>query len=316
MKPTIRFTLLHLFVLLLGALGFGLTPAWANEPKKPVVPEVEVKKFKYVDEEGEKGRSGYVYKRALRPNEDEPKPKPWEPPKEPKAAEKEEHGKADAHGKPDAHGEKKVEKKDDGHGEPKKEEKKKDDKKGGDGHGGGHGDAHGKAKAAEPSVSAVYDASVIKLDGANRPLTKAVQSNAYADYFLCRKTITDKYRDTVLDEINTFADQMGLPRAQDTPCMVKVAKANTKLPGAIYIEFYVDELAAKACIKNSDCGSTRVMMLYPKDKTGKKSKEVYRSYVLTDERKFRRASFCVTPQGQFLGEKSCYVAVNPDWLFN
>jgi hypothetical protein len=316
MKPTIRFTLLHLFVLLLGALGFGLPPAWANEPKKPVVPEVEVKKFKYVDEEGEKGRSGYVYKRALRPNEDEPKPKPWEPAKEPKAAEKEEHGKADAHGKPDAHGEKKVEKKDDGHGEPKKEEKKKDDKKGGDGHGGGHGDAHGKAKAAEPSVSAVYDASVIKLDGTNRPLTKAVQSNAYADYFLCRKTITDKYRDTVLDEINTFADQMGLPRAQDTPCMVKVAKPNTKLPGAIYIEFYVDELAAKACIKNSDCGSTRVMMLYPKDKTGKKSKEVYRSYVLTDERKFRRASFCVTPQGQFLGEKSCYVAVNPDWLFN
>ena len=330
MKPTTRLSFLHLLILLLGASGAGFMPAWANEPKKPVVPEVEVKKFKYADEQGETGRSGYVYKRALRPSEEEPKPKVWEPAKDPKTAQKEEHGKADAHGapdahgKPDAHGEKKVEKKDDGHGEPKKEEKKKDDKKGGDAHGaadahgggGGHGDAHGKAKAPEPTFSAVYDPAVIKLDGTHRPLTKAVQSNTYADYFLCRKTITDKYRDTVLDEINTFADRMGLPRAKDTPCMVKVAKANTKLPGAIYIEFYVDELAAKECIKLGECGSTRLMMLYPKDKTGKKSKEVYRSYVITDEHKYRRSSFCVSPQGQLLGEKSCYVAVNPDWLFN
>lgn len=310
MKPTIHLSFLHLLILLLGAWGAWLTPVWANEPKKSVVPEIEEKKFKYADEEGETGRSGYVYKRALRPNEEEPKPKSWEPAKEPKAAPKDEHG------KPDAHGEKKVEKKDDGHDAPKKEEKKKDDKKDAKKSGDGHGDAHGKAKPPSPILSAVYDPEVIKLDITHRPLTKAVQSNAYADYFLCRKTISDKYRDTVLDEINTFADRMGLPRAQDTPCMVKVAKANTKLPGAIYIEFYVDELAAKECIKQGECGSTRLVMLFPKDKTGKKSKDVYRSYVLTDERKYRRASFCVSPQGQLLGEKSCYVAVNPDWLFN
>jgi len=322
MKPSARFVFLRLLALLLGASVVGLTPIWANEPKKSAASEEEVKKFTYANEAGEKGRSGYVYKRALKSNPGEPTLVPWEPAKDPKLAQKEEqgksdgHGSADAHGKPDAHGEKKVEKKDDGHGEAKKEEKKKDDKKGGDGHGGGHGDPHGKAKAPEPTLSAVYDASVIKLDGSNRPFTKAVQTNAYADYFLCRKTITDKYRDTVLDEMNTFADRMGLPHAQDTPCMVKVAKANTKLPGAIFIEFYVDDAAVKACIKNSECGSTRVMMLYPKDKTGKKSQEIYRSYVLTDERKFRRASYCVSPQGQLLGEKSCYVAANPDWLFN
>lgn len=316
MKPTPRFVFFRWLALLLGALAVGFTPAWANEPKKSAAPDEEVKKFNYANEAGEKGRSGYVYKRALRSDVGEPQPKVWEPAKDPKLAQKEEPGKADAHGKPDAHGEKKVEKKDDGHGEAKKEEKKKDDKKGGDGHGGGHGDAHGKSKAPEPTFSAVYDANIIKLDSTNRPFTKAVQTNDYADYFLCRKTITDKYRDTVLEEMNTFSDRMGLPRAQDTPCMVKVAKAKTKLPGAIFIEFYVDEAAAKACIKNSECGSTRVMMLFPKDKTGKKSQEVFRSYVLTDERKFNRASFCVSPQGQLLGEKSCYVAVNPDWLFN
>jgi len=301
-----------LLALLLGAMAVGPTPLWANEPKKSAAPEEEVKKFNYANEAGEKGRSGYVYKRALKSNPGEPTLVPWEPAKDPKLAQKEEQGKPDAHGKKDEHGEKKVDKKDDGHGEAKKEEKKKDDKKGGDGHGGGHG----KAKAPEPVYSAVYDPKVIKLDSANRPFTKAVQTNAYADYFLCRKTITDKYRDTVLAEMNTFADRMGLPHAQETPCMVKVAKANTKLPGAIFIEFYVDDAALKACIKNSDCGSTRVMMLYPKDKTGKKSQEVYRSYVLTDERKFLRSSFCVSAQGQLLGEKSCYVAVNPDWLFN
>ncbi|WP_143474071.1 hypothetical protein [Limnohabitans sp. B9-3] len=312
MTPSPRFFLPRLLVVLfMSAVGW-LTPVWASEPKKTVVVEEEGKKFKYANEAGEAGRSGYVYKRALKTIDGEPQPKIWEPAPEPVVAPKEAQAKGDGHGKPDAHGDKKVEKKDDTKGDPKKEEKKKEDKKGGDAHGGGHG----KAKAPEPITSAVYDANVIKLDATHRPFTKAVQSNAYADYFLCRKTISDKYRDTVLDEINTFADRMDLPRAQDTPCMVKVAKASTKFPGAIYIEFYVDESAAKACIKNGECGSTRVMMLYPKDKTGKKSQEVYRSYVLTDERKYRRASFCVSPQGQLLGEKSCYVAVNPDWLFN
>jgi hypothetical protein len=133
---------------------------------------------------------------------------------------------------------------------------------------------------------------------------------------VCHKNIKATYRDTVLAEMNTFADRMGIPRAQDMPCMIKVAKANTKFPGSIYIEFYVDDKAEKACIKKGECGSTRLMMLHPKDKTGKKSKELYRSYVLTDEKKFRRANFCVSPEGQLLGEKHCYVVLNPDWLFN
>lgn len=307
MKLTPRSVFLRLLALLLGASAFWFSPAWASDPKKSAPAEGEVKKLNYANESGENGRSGYVYKRVLKSNPGEPTLVPWEPVKDPKLTQKEEQGKSDSKAKPDAQGEKKADKKDDA-GEAKKEEKKKDDKKG--------GDAKAKAQAPELPLSAVYDAKVIKLDSSNRPFTKAVQTNDFADYFLCRKTITDKYRDTVLEEMNTFADRMGLPRAQDTPCMVKVAKAKTKLPGAIFIEFYVDEAAVKACIKNNECGSTRVMMLYPKDKTGKKSQEIYRSYVLTDERKFVRASFCVSPQGQLLGEKSCYVAVNPDWLFN
>jgi len=315
-----------LAAVLLSGLG---TSAFASDAKKPAEPVVEEKKFKYIEEEGTPGRSGYVYKRVAREDLPEPQLKAKEEPKPPPKPEaKDSHGKPDDHGKPaDAHGkpeEKKKDdkKKDDGHGggdhkEPKKEEKKKDDKKKDDGHGGGHGDAHGKAeKKVEPTVSAVYDSAVIKLDGNNRPLTPVVQTNTYADYFLCRKTISEKYKKTVLDEINTFADRMGLPRAQETPCMIKVAKPKTKFPGAIYIEFYVDDHAAKECIRLGECGSTRVAMLFPKDKTGVKSKDVYRSYVLTDDHKYVRSSFCVSPDGKLLGEKNCYVALHPDWLFN
>ena len=290
------------------------SPALANDPpKKPAVKEEPPKpKFDYIEEEGEKGRSGYVYKRVAKPKFEEPQEVPKAEPKEPeKPAPKDDHGKKDdGHGAPP----KKEEKKDDGHGAPpKKEDKKKDD-----GHGGGHGGGHGKdaKKPAAPAVSAVYDPEVIKLDGNNRPLTPVIFSNKFADYFVCHKTIKTKFKEQVLAEMNTFADRMGLPRAQDMPCMIKIAKANTKFPGAVYIEFYTDVKAEKACIKMGECGSTRLMMLFPKDKTGIKSKELYRSYVLTDEKKFRRANFCVSPDGQFLGEKHCYVALNPDWLFN
>ncbi len=305
-----RFSISILFATTLLLMSFLGTSAFASDPpKKPAAKEEPpAPKFEYIEEQGYEGRGGYIYKRVAKPAFEEPQPTPKAPPPEPpKPPSKDDHGKADPHAK------KEEKQKDDGHGDPKKDEKKKDDKKKDDGHG-----SHGKAdaKPAAPKLSDVYDPAVIKLDGNNRPFTEVVFTNAYADYFVCHKTISTKYRQAVLSEMNTFADRMGLTRAQDMPCMIKVAKPKTKFPGAVYIEFYVDEKAAKECIKSSDCGSTRVVMLFPKDKTGIKSKEVYRSYVLTDEKKFRRASFCVTPDGHLMGEKNCYVALNPDWLFN
>jgi len=307
-----RFSISPLIAAALVLTSLISSPALANDPpKKPAAKEEPSKpKFDYIEEEGEKGRSGYVYKRVAKPKFEEPEPIPKapfpEPPEPPEPPKKDDHGKKDdGHGAP-----KKEEKKDDGHGAPPK----KDEKKKNDGHGGGHGkDAK---KPAAPAVSAVYDPAIIKLDGNNRPLTPVIFTNKFADYFVCHKTIKAKFKETVLAEMNTFADRMGLPRAQDMPCMIKIAKANTKFPGAVYIEFYTDVRAEKECIKMGECGSTRLMMLFPKDKTGIKSKELYRSYVLTDEKKFRRGNFCVSPEGQFLGEKHCYVVLHPDWLFN
>ena len=157
---------------------------------------------------------------------------------------------------------------------------------------------------------------MIKLDSTNHPFTKLQRSTATADYYMCKDTVNDKYRQQILAEMNTFADQMELPRAQEIPCMVKVAKPNTKFPNAVFIEFYTDEAASIRCMKQGNCGSTRLVMLYPKDKTGITSKEIYRSYVITDEKKYRRGAFCVSPTGQLLGERNCYVVLNPDWLFN
>ena len=291
------------------AAAVASSPALASDPKKEP-PKVEEKEIKYVNEGGVEGRAGNIYKRVEREKYDEPQPRPKEPPAPPPKPEP----KDDGHGKKDGKPEEK--KKDDGHGDAKKDDKKPDDKKKDDKKKDAHGkDSHAK-KPEPPALSALYDAKQIKLNATNRPFTEPTRSTKHADYFLCRGVLRDKYRQTILDEMNTFADRMGLPRAMDVPCMVKVAKPNTKFPGAIYVEFYTDDKAALACLKGGDCGATRLVMLYPKDKTGKKSKEIYRSYVLTDEKQYTRGAFCVSPDGQFLGDKNCYVALNPDWLFN
>ena len=312
---------LLLVSVLLGLAGSVWASGGGHGEEKKEEPKEEEKKVEYIKESGAQGRSGYVYKRVARDNKGTPELAPKLPPPPPPPKEEKEEKKEEGHGGGGDHG-------GGGHGEePKKEEKKEDkkDKKkeeghggggdhGGGGHGGGHGGGEPEKKKPEPSK--VYSRKVIKLDSNNRPLTEVMHTNKYADYFLCRDTISSKYRETVLNEINTFADRMGLPRAQEAPCMIKVAKPNTKFPGAVYIEFYVNEAAARACIRGGECGSTRLVMLFPKDKTGKSPEDIYRSYVLTDERKFKRASFCVSPSGQFLAEKSCYVHLNPDWLFN
>ena len=299
-----RFLFIHCACWFFVALAGFSAPALASDAPKP---PPEEKKPNYAKEEGTIGRSGTVYKRILKDARGEPEPLPKEEPK-PTEAKKEAK---DAHGKADEHAPKKEEAHDDGHGAPAKEEKKKDAKKD-DGHGGGHG----APKKEEPTVSTLYDPAVIKLDGNNRPLTPVVQKNSHADYFLCHKTVPKKYQEIILNEMNTFADRMNLPRAQDLPCMVKITKPQTKFPGAVFIEFYVDEKSAASCIRLNNCISTRLVMLYPKDKKAKTVQEIYRSYVLTDERKYKRSSFCVSPEGQLLGEKNCYVALHPDWLFN
>jgi len=299
-----KFLFIHCFCWFFVALAGFSAPALASDAPKP---PPEEKKPNYAKEEGAIGRSGTVYKRILKDARGEPEPLPKE---EPKPAESKKEAK-DAHGKADEHAPKKEEAHDDGHGAPAKEEKKKDAKKD-DGHGGGHG----APKKEEPTVSTLYDPAVIKLDGNNRPLTPVVQKNSHADYFLCHKTVPKKYQEIILNEMNTFADRMNLPRAQDLPCMVKITKPQTKFPGAVFIEFYVDEKSAASCIRLNNCISTRLVMLYPKDKKAKTVQEIYRSYVLTDERKYKRSSFCVSPEGQLLGEKNCYVALHPDWLFN
>lgn len=297
-------SLRHLLVCGLScAVALMCAPALASEPKKEA-PKVEEKEFKYVNEGGVEGRGGVVYKRVEREKYDEPKPVPKEPPAPPPKPEpKEDEKKKDDKKKDDK-------KKDDGadakKDDKKKEDKKKDNKK---------KDDHA-AKAEPPALSALYDAKQIKLDPNHRPFTQPTRTTKHADYYLCRGVLRDAFRRVILDEMNTFADRMNLPRAMEVPCMVKVAKPNTKFPGAIYVEFYTDDTAALACMKGGDCGATRLMMFYPKDKTGKKSKEIYRSYVLTDEKQYTRGAFCVSPQGQYLGDKNCYVALNPDWLFN
>lgn len=285
------------------------SPVLASDAKKEP-PKVEEKEIKYVNEGGVEGRAGIIYKRVEREKYDEPQPRPKEPPAPaPKPEPKDDgHGKKDdGHGKKDdGHGKPEEKKKDDGHGAPKKDDKKKD----------AHGkDSHAK-KPDPPALSDLYDIKQIKLNANHRPFTEPTRSTKHADYFLCRGVLRDKFRKTVLDEMNTFADRMGLARAMEVPCMVKVAKPNTKFPGAVYVEFYTDDKAALACMRGGDCGATRLMMLFPKDKTGKKSKEIYRSYVLTDEKQYTRGAFCVSPEGQFLGDKNCYVTLNPDWLFN
>ncbi len=278
--------------------GFS-APALASDAPKP---PPEEKKPNYAKEEGAIGRSGTVYKRILKDPIGEPAQLPKVEPK-PTEAKNEDKGKADGPAP------KKEEKKDDG--APAKEEKPKDAKKD-DGHGGGQG----APKKEEPAVSTLYDPGIIKLDVNNRPLTPVVQKNSHADYFLCHKTLNKKYQETILNEMNTFADRMNLPRAQDMPCMVKISKPDTKFPGAVFVEFYVDEKSAVSCIRLNNCISTRLVMLFPKDKKAKTIQEIYRSYVLTDERKYKRSSFCVSPEGQLLGDKNCYVALHPDWLFN
>lgn len=305
-------------------LSTALT-AFANEGgghggAKKEEPKEEEKKIEYVKESGVEGRGGNLYKRVARDNKGTPELAPKLPPPPPPPKEEKEEKKDEGHGGGGDHG--------GGHEEPKKEEKKdkKEEKKkddgghggGGDHGGGGHGGGHGGGEPAKkkPTPSKIYSLKIIKLDSNNRPLTEPMHTNKFADYFLCRDIIGTRYRDIVLSEMNTFADRMGLPRAQEAPCMIKIAKANTKLPGAVFIEFYVNEESARACIRGGECGSTRLMMLFPKDKTGKSPEEIYRSYVLTDDKKFRRAAFCVSPDGQFLGEKSCYVHLHPDWLFN
>ena len=314
MPTPLPFLRLCLLCLSLWAMATGAHANSGGEEKKKEAPEEVEKVPTYVKEPGVDAR-GQNYKRVARDNKGEPEPVPKEPlPPAPVKEDKKADAKKEGGEHGGGHGEPAAEKKDD---KKKKEEKKADAKKEGGGeHGGGHGEKKAEPEKKKPEFSKVYPRNVIRLGVDNRPTTAVMHSNRYADYFLCRDTISDGFRRTLLDELNTFADRLKLPRAQEIPCMVKVAKPDTKLPGAVFIEFYVNEDAARQCMRGGVCGSTRLVLLQPKAKSTKHTQPIYRSYVLTDEKKYVRGDFCVSPEGQFLAPKSCYAHLHPDWLFN
>ena len=301
--------------LILGSLALLHLDAFAHGEKEKEADEPSPPALNYIKEKGVNGRDGYNYKHVAKEPYVAPKTVPKEPYKPAvKEEKKEEKGEKKEEKKEVKKEEKKEDKKEEGKKEEGKKEGKKEEKKSEKKSEGKHGE--GEKEPPKPTKSTLFDPSMIKLDSTNHPFTKLQRSTDVADYYMCKDTVNDGFRQQVLAEMNTFADQMELPRAQEIPCMVKVAKPNTKFPNAVFIEFYTNEEAAIRCMKYANCGSTRLVMLYPKDKTGIKSKEIYRSYVITDDKKYRRGSFCVSPNGQMLAERNCYVALNPDWLFN
>jgi hypothetical protein len=306
-----------LLLILVLATGMGVARANA-EKEEPPEPQEDVN---YVDEKGVRGRGGYMYKHVAREDAGKPETKPKQPYKPPVKEEKKaegEHGGEGGEG-----GEKKEEKKEEKKDEKKDKKEDKKDKKaegehgGGEHEGGGHG-GHEEKKPPPLVPSTIYDPKIIKLTTLNHPFKPALRTTPTADYYQCKDLLSDKYRDIVFNELSTFSDQMGLPRPMPSPCMIKIAKPGTKFPDAVFVEFYEDDNASIKCQKYGHCGSNRLMMMYidEKDKDTKGFKPIYRTYVLTDEKQYKRGSFCVAPDGHLLGERNCYVILHPDWLFN
>ena len=99
-----RFSFSPLIVAALVLTSLIGSPVLASDPpKKPAAKEEPPKpKFDYIEEEGEKGRSGYVYKRVAKPKFEEPEPIPKAPfPEPPEPPKKDDHGKDGKDAKPE-----------------------------------------------------------------------------------------------------------------------------------------------------------------------------------------------------------------------
>lgn len=139
------------------------------------------------------------------------------------------------------------------------------------------------------------------LDSKRRPYIEPFHKTDSDEFFICRGTIGDWYRQMNVRDFNKLAARDGLAEVTGSTCALQLIKTHTgkKLP-IVSIQMFVSSDAMRNCVLSDTCPQTRQIIVYLRQRT------LYRTFILTDLKKRVQRQYCLDNQSEIIAETSCW----------
>jgi hypothetical protein len=139
------------------------------------------------------------------------------------------------------------------------------------------------------------------LDAKRRPYIEPFHKTDSDEFFICRGTMGDWYRQLNVRDFNKLAARDDLAEVSGTTCALQLIKTHTgkKLP-IIAIQMFVSSDVMRNCVLSDSCPQTRQVIVYLRKRT------LYRTFILTDAKKRLNRQYCLDNQSEVLAETSCW----------
>ena len=122
------------------------------------------------------------------------------------------------------------------------------------------------------------------------------------DIYDCQGMVAPWLQKILVDEFNFLARRSKLQQMHDPVCVMYLEKDLGPKTGRFSVHFYENELELEKCSTNLRCKmkmARNVVLVLKNDR-------VYRSYFLSDFVNEKYYLFCVNPNGELIGNNTCY----------
>jgi hypothetical protein len=163
-------------------------------------------------------------------------------------------------------------------------------------------DAHGAADTgAKPGRTFEGIEPLFYLDSKRRPYIEPFHKTDSDEFFICRGTIGDWYRQLNVRDFNKLAARDGLAEVTGSTCALQLIKTHTgkKMP-IIAIQMFVSSDAMRDCVLTEVCTQARQVIVYLRQRT------LYRTFILTDVKKRVHRQYCLDNQSEVIADTSCW----------
>ena len=155
-----------------------------------------------------------------------------------------------------------------------------------------------------PPAPTSGDQPMLLIGENNLPLTEPVRHEIKQDYFECKGLVGDWFLELLQSEMHYFEQQTKLKKISLQTCIVGVASDRNVKQGKFTVYLYDSVTQMNNCILKKQCANTRNVSLVSKNGG------VYRSYFLSDLKTYKFHQHCVTPQGKWHPDTTCYTIEN------
>jgi hypothetical protein len=139
------------------------------------------------------------------------------------------------------------------------------------------------------------------LDPKRRPYIEPFHKTESDEYFICRGTVGEWYRQLLANDFNKLAERDDMSSVSGSTCALHLINTQTgkKLP-IVSVEMFPSTDDMRSCVLAEICPHLRTVILYVKDRT------LYRTFIVGDAKKKIRRQYCLDNQSNILAEKSCW----------